>query len=80
MVLMNKISKCCYNMERLTEGNGGANTGKNEEEGGDELGQVGLERGWAKRVADASECYLHHCCKIFAVGRDENESRKKMGY
>lgn len=43
MVLMNKISKCCYNMERLTEGNGGANTGKNEEERGDELGQVGLE-------------------------------------
>ncbi|RRT81904.1 hypothetical protein B296_00000410 [Ensete ventricosum] len=40
--------------------NGGANAGEHEEEGGDELSKIGLERPHAERVAQASQCELHH--------------------
>jgi hypothetical protein len=44
----------------LTVGDGGTDAGEDEEEGGDELGHVGLDGGGAEGVADASEGELHH--------------------
>lgn len=46
--------------QQLTVGDGGTDAGEDEEEGGDELGHVGLDGGGAEGVADASERELHH--------------------
>lgn len=49
----------------LTESNGGADTGEDEEQGGDELGDVRLDRGEAARVADASDSDSRHFFSFF---------------
>ena len=45
---------------QLTVGDGGTDAGEDEEQGGDELGHVGLDGGGAEGVADAPERELHH--------------------
>nr|GMC77512.1 hypothetical protein Iba_chr03eCG11430 [Ipomoea batatas] len=40
--------------------NGGANAGEDEEQGGDELGEVGLQRGGAERIIKPSKSYSRH--------------------
>jgi hypothetical protein len=50
---------------KLTVGNGGPDAGEHEEQRGDELGHIGLERRGAQRVAKASKCELHHLFFFF---------------
>lgn len=48
----------------LTEGNGRANAGEDEEQGGDKLGDVRLDGGGAERVIEAAEGDSWHFTKL----------------
>lgn len=60
----------------LTKCDGGADTSENEEEGGNELRQVSLDRGSAKRVADASYRNLHHLSSLPKIQKPKKKVAK----
>ena len=65
-------------IDLLTVGDGGADAGEDEDEGGDELGDVGLEGGRAEGVIEAAEGDVaRHGDDGGARGGELSEQRKR---